>query len=215
MAGSAVNATSKSPAAADARSAMKRILAAVAAISAALLISGCSSNGEPEIDLAAEREKYCEAFARVTPGILEIAESIKVLSDETASTKERSAAMEKQMDAAGRENPYDCNSEEDQERFDEYFAGAMAEKSITVTTSAPKRKSPDEIFEAALDPYWSLSVSISKSVAESVCEQLNLGVSRTLVVSVLLDTWENEPERVANLYEAATTAYCPKFAPVR
>lgn len=104
---------------------MKMPFAAVAAIGAALLISGCSS--EPAGPTAEEvRATQCAGFAELTPGYLETQADQKTVSDKGSSLEERTDAsmriMKRTTDDGRRTHAYDCDARSDKELFAEYIS---------------------------------------------------------------------------------------------
>ncbi|WP_161996092.1 hypothetical protein [Rhodococcus sp. YH1] len=87
-----------------------------------LVAVGCSSSPQgpsPE----EERQRLCESFAQITPGVYENRKNLDILATPGISSSERVAALRDQMDMQagnGRSRPYDCNSPADQEFFDDF-----------------------------------------------------------------------------------------------
>lgn len=109
---------------------MTKMIGVVAA-AALLLLAGCTS--EPEGPTAEEvRQSHCDAFAAITPGVLELQESIEVLSDPGSDQPDRARAIRVAMDEQsgnGRKHAYDCDLKSDQELFARFVADAEANQS--------------------------------------------------------------------------------------
>lgn len=89
-----------------------------------LAVFALTSCGESDPSVDEERQAACESFAGNTPGILEMNDAYEVLSDESASTSDKQAAMKVTLDqqsAYARTDPYDCNNPADADLFEKHY----------------------------------------------------------------------------------------------
>lgn len=103
---------------------MNRTFAAVL-FAGVVLLAGCSSTPDGPTE-AEQRQSYCDAFARLTPGYLEISENTETLANPDSNSSDKSDALKSTLDSLGsgtkRTQPYDCNSPADKDRFDRFVA---------------------------------------------------------------------------------------------
>lgn len=110
---------------------MKRTISAVALSASVLVLGGCTSTDSGPSD-AELRETACESFAAVTPGFYESTAAVQTLADPSASTRDRTDAMNQQLDqmsgARLRTRPYDCDDPRDEKYFDDFYAGFLKDQ---------------------------------------------------------------------------------------